>query len=554
MEDSVQEINSVNTRGKRPSHAGKLCFRDAQARYIRETFWAGLYEEVENLTFLLDKATSGNRLHDTTPLFAHTQQSLDFSMYATSRKGSDFLIDHFLSNIDPFIRLFHKPRFRLDLDQFYRQEVSFVSQRGDFETLLFSIFAFSVHSLHEEDTIAYFGETKDVMVGRFIVATQKGLEKINILSTHSLTALTAFALHITLLSEIDSSDLEWTSLSGLSLSIATRLGLHKDGEQFTLSPYAVEIRRRLWHHLCLINVRALQIHGIEPFPVSAFVDGATKLPQNSPDNAWDACEFSRKLPVAVSGWTEMVPALLSFELSTLTRAIFEMGIPEHGSESMYLTKCDQMLLDAKTRIGVYYSQNFLDEPIHKIMKDLIVLNLQNLWFIARQHLLKHRTWATRELHEELFRKALHISEITRSLKKVYAGQHWDWVFHSFYETTKWYFASTMLIYLRNHTEQEDPEVQRAWTQVKIIFNQQKDGQGALWKPLLALKREAELRRDEVTGEHRNGDGPWQAPLLTIQGADPMFAQWGVPGLPLSPDSDILGKFYNPVLGEYGQSG
>lgn len=474
---------------------------------------------------------------------------------------SDFLIDQFLSNVDPFIRLFHKPRFKLDLDQFYRQEESFASQRADFETLLFSIYAFSAHSLHEEDVLLYFGESKDVIIGRFIVATQNGLDKINILSTHSLTALTAFALYVTLLSEIDSSSLEWTSLSGLSLSIATRLGLHKDGEQFSLSPYAVEIRRRLWQHLCLINVRALQVHGIEPFPISAFGNGATKLPQNSPDNAWDACEFSRKLPVAVSGWTEMAPALVYFEISTLTRKMFEISIPEHGSEHAYLTNCDQLLLDAKSRFGTYYSQNLMEKPIHKITKDLIVLNLQNLWFVARQYLLKHRTWATRELRTELFRKALHISEITQSLQKQYAGQHWDWVFQSFFETTKWHFASTMLIYLRHHTEQQDPEVQRAWTQVNIIFNQQKEGQGALWKPLLALKREAELRRDEAMAEGNgntlatNGGGLWESQTgSTINGIDPVFSQWGIPGLPLSPDSDVLGDFYNPMLGEYGHSG
>lgn len=516
---------------------------------------------MESLTFLLDKAIPGKRLHNTSSFFANHEQSLDFSLNTISRKMSDFLVDQFLSNVDPFIRLFHKPRFKLDLDQFYRQEESFASQRGDFETLLFSVYAFSAHSLHEEDTLVYFGESKDVIVDRFMVATQKALEKINILSTHSLTALTAFALYITLLSEIGSSNLEWTSLSGLSLSIATRLGLHKDGEQFSLSPYSVEIRRRLWHYLCLINVRALQIHGIDPFPVSNFGNGATKLPQNSPDISWDACEFTRKLPVAVSGWTEMVPALVSFELSTLTRSMLEMGIPEHGSEHVYLRNCDQLFLDAKSRIGTHYSQSGLDEPIYRITKDLIVLKLQNLWFIARQCLLKHRSWATSELRTELFRKALHILEITQSLQSQYAGQHWDWVFRSFHETTKWHFASTILIYLRHHTEQEDPEVQRAWNQINIIFSQGKNDQGALWKPLLALKREAELRHGEAMAEGNgnllvnNGDVLWHnQSFSTPYGIDSTFAQFGGLGLPLSPNSGILGEFYNPILGEYSQPG
>lgn len=516
---------------------------------------------MESLTFLLDRTIPGKKLRDTSSFFANHEQSLDFSLNTISRKMSDFLVDQFLSNVDPFIRLFHKPRFKLELDQFYRQEESFASHRGDFESLLLSIYALSAHSLHEEDILVYFGEPKDVMVDRYMAATQKALEKINILSTHSLTALMAFALYITLLSETNCSNLEWTSLSGLSLSIATRLGLHKDGEQFSLSPYSVEIRRRLWHHLCVINVRALQIHGIDPFPVSDFESGVTKLPQNSPDISWDACEFSRKLPVAVFGWSEMVPALVSFELSTLMRTMLKMSIPEHGSEHVYLNNCDQLLLDAKSRFGTYFSQNGLDEPIHKITKDLIILKLQNLWFIARQLLLKHRSWATSELRTELFQKALHISEITQSLQKQYAAQHWGWVFRSFHETTKWHFASTILIYLRHHTEQEDPEVMRAWNQINIIFSERNDDQSALWKPLLALKREAELRRGEAMAEGNanflanSGDILWHnQSVSTLYGIDSTVTQFGGTGLPLSPDSDILGEFYNPILGEYSQQG
>lgn len=51
MEDSIQGLHSANKREKQLSHTGKLCFRDAQARYIRETFWAGLYEEVSIVIF-----------------------------------------------------------------------------------------------------------------------------------------------------------------------------------------------------------------------------------------------------------------------------------------------------------------------------------------------------------------------------------------------------------------------------------------------------------------------------------------------------------------------
>lgn len=484
-------------------------------------------------------------------------------MYRPPRAASDFLIDHFLSNVDPFVRLFHKPRFKLELDLFYRHEESFESQRGDFDALLFSVYAFSAHSLHEEDILVYFGESKESLVARFTTATQKALEQTNILSTQSLTALTAFALYITLLSETDSSNLQWTSLSALSLSLATRMGLHRDGTQFNLSPYAVEIRRRLWHYLCMINVRALGIHGIEPFPISVFGNGATQLPQNSPDSGWDACEFSRKLSPVVSGWTEMVPAIVSFEMSTLTRTILETKIPDHGSEDAYLTSNDQLMLNAKSRIDKFYTHDLSNEPIQRATQYLVTLNFQWLWFFTRQSLLKHRTWSTPELCTELFRKALAISETTQHLQKAYAERHWDWLFRGFHEVTKWHLASTMLVYLRHHTEPEDMEVQRAWTQIDIIFNHAKHDQGALWKPLLAMKREAEIRRDEaVTAKNgnmraTNYDGSWQAQLdhgslMTMSEVEPIFAHWGDSGAFFNTNSGMSDDFYNSILGGYNQ--
>ncbi|OKL63379.1 hypothetical protein UA08_02130 [Talaromyces atroroseus] len=564
LENCVKDLENISTRGNPQNHTGKLCFRNAQAAYVKETFWAGLYEEVESLSFLLEQDKSEKALHGTTGLLFHSQQQSDLSMYRSPRAASEFLIDQFLSNVDPFVRLFHKPRFKLELDLFNRNEESFASQRGDFEALLFSIYAFGAHSLHVKDVLIYFGESKDNIVTRFIAATQKALEKINILSTHSMTALTAFALYITLLSEIDISSLEWTSLSGLSLSLATRMGLHQDGTQFNLSPYAVEIRRRLWHHLCTINVRALQIHGIEPFPISTFSNGATQLPQNSPDSGWDACEFSRKLPPAISGWTEMAPALAFYELSMLTRAILEMEIPEHGSEDAYLNNNDRLMSKAKSRIENFYAQNSFNEPIQCITGDLVTLNLQWLWFFTRQSLLKHREWSTPEFRTELFRKALFICETTRSLREVYAERHWDWLFHGFHETTKWHLASTILVYLRHSTDQGDPEVQRAWTQIHIIFENGKIHQGALWKPLFALKREAEIRRDEAliakSGKTQvtNFDGLWQTQLdfgnlANVPELDPSFIQWGSSEVSLRPNSGISDHFYSSVLGEYSQS-
>lgn len=81
----------------------------------------------------------------------------------------------------------------------------------------------------------------------------------------------------------DSGRTGWI-LNGLLIRAAVAVGLHRDGEQFNLSPLDCEIRQRLWWQILGSDGRAAEDHGLAAGPNGGF-DGFcdTKLPAHIDD-------------------------------------------------------------------------------------------------------------------------------------------------------------------------------------------------------------------------------------------------------------------------------
>lgn len=75
--------------------------------------------------------------------------------------------------------------------------------------------------------------------------------------------LQAFVIFLAVLRRNDNARVVWT-LTGLAVRIAQVIGVHRDGIYFGLVPFEVEMRRRLWWQVCLLDARASQV---PPVPV-----------------------------------------------------------------------------------------------------------------------------------------------------------------------------------------------------------------------------------------------------------------------------------------------
>lgn len=101
-------------------------------------------------------------------------------------------------------------------------------------------------------------------------------------------------------------------LIGIAVRIATRIGLHRDGAQFKLSPFDTEQRRRLWWQIVTLDKRIADITGS---PTSALSSTGIdcRFPLNVNDT--DLHPHAKEPPVPPAGVTEMTFALTRIEIT-----------------------------------------------------------------------------------------------------------------------------------------------------------------------------------------------------------------------------------------------
>ena len=106
-------------------------------------------------------------------------------------------------------------------------------------------------------------------------------------------------------------------LVGTTLGLAESIGLHRDGALLKLSPFDTEIRLRLWWHLCLLDSRAPEDHGLE-YTVNIFNRGL-RLPLNVNDS--QLYPDMKALPSESDSWTEMSLSLIQIEAARILHPV-----------------------------------------------------------------------------------------------------------------------------------------------------------------------------------------------------------------------------------------
>ena len=110
---------------------------------------------------------------------------------------------------------------------------------------MFSIYYMTILTLTQDEAILRFGLDRQKALDRFRFATEQALARAGFLLSQDITLLQAFHLYIGSLSR-DLDDSSVPTMVNLMVNIAQSMGLHRDGEQFNLSPFETEMRRRVW--------------------------------------------------------------------------------------------------------------------------------------------------------------------------------------------------------------------------------------------------------------------------------------------------------------------
>jgi hypothetical protein len=328
------------------------------------------------------------------------------------------------------------------------------------EALIFSIYFTAVGSLSEDECWEAFGNPKGDLIDTYKFATEQALVRAKFLETDELIVLQAFVIFLTSLRNHCSIRLMW-SLTALVVRLAQNAGIHRDGTHFNLSPFAVEMRRRLWWSICVLDSRACEDSGHDAtLPHS---DADTLIPLNINDS--DITVHMKKAPQSRVGLTEMSFSLFRFEATALFRRLQYASTTSLGQIDE-----DQDLAVKMKRISE------TQQRLQKLYLDYCDLSDPFSWYLftiaqivfTKMHLVVHHPSLRRAGYTELpqatqdylFTSSVIILEYWLALNTEKKTQKWKWLCETYIQ---WYALAFLLSALCVRLEGE--EVERAWNAV-----------------------------------------------------------------------------------------
>lgn len=401
----------------------------------------------------------------------------------------------FKENVDPVLRILHRPH----TEKLIREAVRNLSHMSKpMETMMFAIYYAVVTSMSPSDCLAVLGMDKDSGLKKYRFAFEQSLARANFLSTQEVLVLQSFTLYLTCARRSDDTRYVWT-LAGLLIRLATALGVHRDGSHFGLSTFDTEMRRRLWWHICTLDVRSSEDHGIDPSIVESTFD--TKYPSNINDD--DFSPTTTESPKEHEGWTETTFDLIRYSVSTTVRRL-SYAPPGPGT---CRTRGAKLTLEDKEHIieelHQYLEKKYLiycdlSVPLNWVAATVTRLIMAKMWLVVHHPLLREDRGAglPKETLDRLFLTSVEVIEFSRLLETEKATRRWGWLFATYQQ---WHAMAYVLSQLAVRTK--GPEVERAWPIIDAVFKEWHAGdpttkKGMLWKPLRKMMIRARATRAE----------------------------------------------------------
>ncbi|CAK7234202.1 hypothetical protein SBRCBS47491_008867 [Sporothrix bragantina] len=220
----------------------------------------------------------------------------------------------YCNSINPLTKLLHVPTVQKMVDSAVSDTAS-LSRAS--EALLFAIYAAAVMSLQEDICHDTLGEQRSVLLPQYLATTEAALARAGVLGTSDMVVLQAFLVYLLAVRDRYTPRAVWT-LTGVAMRIAKSMGLDRDGQSSGLSPFDIEMRRRLWWQLRMHDFRTAELCGRPKFEGLVEMDSPVLSNMSSFPTQWPANVNDADLSPDMPG--PPFPPL--GEASTATDAIF----------------------------------------------------------------------------------------------------------------------------------------------------------------------------------------------------------------------------------------
>jgi hypothetical protein len=303
----MPEAKPKKLKALRVDEGSLLVDSGGKARYVDNNLWMTISDELPNQRPLLQDQQDGStedegETADYNPngiLFGIKSQTDALSLYP---RPNDVIVlwRAFQENVDPLTKIIHRPTVD-KLMQLSCQNIHAISRNNI--TLLFAIHHIAIESMLDEQCRAITGDSKDVVLNRLAYATQICLTKCGVLRSSDLTVLVALVLHVQAL-RADKDAQTISTLMSVVITISQRIGLHRDITA-GLRPYDIEMRRRVWKHILILDWICSEVAGQTPFHNMYPAWWSSPNPRNLNDEDFDTNTTMEQLPESRVEPTEM---------------------------------------------------------------------------------------------------------------------------------------------------------------------------------------------------------------------------------------------------------
>ncbi|KAH0170793.1 hypothetical protein KCU67_g2474, partial [Aureobasidium melanogenum] len=217
----------------------------------------------------------------------------------------------YLDNVDPLLKVTHTPTLQVRL-------IDATGNLSDIdpslEALMFGVYCVAIMSLTDMECLDLFASERDGLLQRYRFGCQQALLKCGFLQTDDRDCLTALFLYLVAVRP-DTDPRSLSSLLGLTVRIAQRMGLDNESANARCGPLEGEMRRRIWWALLLFDNRVCEMGDYRA--VTLTPSWNCKIPANL--NDVDLQAAMKTLPSSHHGPTESILAVLRYAVADLVR-------------------------------------------------------------------------------------------------------------------------------------------------------------------------------------------------------------------------------------------
>ncbi|KGO67511.1 Transcription factor, fungi [Penicillium italicum] len=322
------------------------------------------------------------------------------------------------------------------------------------EALLFSVCYAAVTSMRAHTCPSILDTDHDTAIQDCKNAVSQGLRRANFISSQCLSALQAAVLFLLCYRVGGDTRLVWAE-SAVVIRVAQAQGVHRDGQNFSLPPLETEMRRRLWWHICMLDMLSSGDQGVDTQIRSEMFD--TQFPSNVDDD--DITLYMTDPPLSKTGFTNTTMCIMNSQIMT------EMLWPRQGgSFDMSTHDRENLVTTLGKTLHEQYIDNFnLEIPIHWVTATIVRLQLSKAW-LATHFQSEESDEKTFRHDDRVFETAVELVQFSYLLQTNEGTLQWSWLCKSYKE---WHVVAFILSELC--LRPLSPETDHAWDVVTKMY-------------------------------------------------------------------------------------